>query len=518
MIGETLGGRYLILRLLGQGGMGAVYEATHTGTGRRVAVKVITAGLDVRPAIVARFEVEARAAGRVESRHIAQVFDVGRDELRGVPYLVMEYLTGEDIQQVVRRLGPLPPILAVRAAAQACRGLEKAHAANIIHRDIKPANLFLTTQEDDTFLVKLLDFGVAKIRLGDSIGGETEGEGVSALTSTGALLGSPLYMSPEQARGIKQIDHRTDLWSVGVVLYQMLCGRTPFQHIEAMGDLIISLCSTPAANVQEFAPWVSPQIAEIVRRSLEIPVDRRFQTAREFYEALKPLLGGSINIDGSMLSSLPDNERSFVAPRTIADTAVRGTSSADGSNPLAGSNPNAISGTSNPGVTSNPGMISAPGEVAGSTHSTAAITTGGGKAAPRRGLQIAVGLAVVAAASAGFIALRGGHGSQPDVVPTSEAATPPPPTPTAAAATTASASAAPTATAAPTASASADASASPAESAAPDASAEPMNAGKKPLGGTLNKGPMPKASAKPSAGPAPTGQKTVDGRSITKDL
>ncbi|HVY49802.1 MAG TPA: serine/threonine-protein kinase, partial [Minicystis sp.] len=405
MIGETIGGRYAISRLLGQGGMGAVYEGRHTGTDRRVAVKVITAGLEVRPAILARFEVEARAAGKIESRHIAQVFDVGKDESKGgLPYLVMEYLVGEDVQQLIRRVGPLAPSLAVRIVAQACLGLEKAHAGGIVHRDIKPANLFVCQQEDDTCIVKVLDFGVAKIRPDGALPDS------GALTSTGALLGSPLYMSPEQARGSKSIDARSDVWSLGVVLYQALTGRTPFQHIEAMGELIIALCSTPAQPVDQFAPWVDPRLARVVGKALEIPVESRFQTARELFLALKELTKGT-TIEASMLVGVSDDERSGVLP-LAGPTPPPGSESGDVSFGGAAAARAATSGE----------RLSP-----GSTQTTTAVTAGGAEKAAPAGKKPVVAIAAVAAvalAAGLFVVLRGtGHDTAAAHEPT-PAATP----------------------------------------------------------------------------------------------
>jgi serine/threonine-protein kinase len=477
VIGETLGGKYRISRLIGQGGMGAVYEGHHTGTDRRVAVKVITAGLEVRPAILARFEVEARAAGKIESRHIAQVFDVGKDEAHGgIPYLVMEYLTGEDLQQAIRRLGPLPPPLAMRIVAQACLGLEKAHAAGILHRDIKPANLFLCQQEDDTIVVKIVDFGVAKIRIEDALPGE------GALTSTGALLGSPLYMSPEQARGQKTIDARSDVWALGVVLFQALTGRTPFQHIEAMGELIISLCSTPAAPVEELSPWVDPRLARVVSRALEIQVDRRYQSARELLTALKGLAKGT-TIESSMLVGIPEDERSGIVP-------------------LGGPTPA-------PGAES--GDTSGERVVTGGSQTTSAVTASiGGEPSTREAptskkpIGAIIGVAAVVLAVAGFFALR----STPQPEPRQDTA-PAAPSPSQPAIDPLGAT---PAGIAPAVTPSVEATAEPEPSASGSASAEgPAATGRAPLKGKL---PTPKPSAAPQAGPATT----VGGRVIRTDL
>jgi len=191
---RVIGQKYRLVRELGAGGMGAVYEGLHTGVGKRVAVKLLHPHLlELDPNTLTRLEREARLAGSLESPHIAQVFDVGIDEASGSPFLVLEYLEGLDLEQTIDATGPLPYSIALRVAAQACVGLKKAHAAGVVHRDIKPANLFMTQREDDV-VVKLLDFGIAKPY------DEANKIDSPSLTRTGSLIGSPLYMSPEQAR------------------------------------------------------------------------------------------------------------------------------------------------------------------------------------------------------------------------------------------------------------------------------------------------------------------------------
>ena len=306
MIGRTLDDRYAIVRLLGQGGMGAVYEAKHTGTGRRVAVKIILSEGARNEDHVARFQREARAVGAVESDYIAQVFDTGRDRETGAPYIAMEFLEGEDVQALLDRLGPLPVDLALRIALQACLGLERAHAAGVIHRDIKPANLFLARKEHGARIVKLLDFGVAKI---------TSTEPVDhGLTKTGAMIGSPLYMSPEQARGSGVIDARSDLWSLGISLYQCISGRRPNDGVQGLGELLLTLCSTPAPWLQSVAPWVPAEVAQVVRRALTIDSTARYGSAAELADALRALLPYGHAIVDPMLVPLGATTRSFTAP------------------------------------------------------------------------------------------------------------------------------------------------------------------------------------------------------------
>ncbi|MGK4005032.1 serine/threonine-protein kinase [Sorangium sp. So ce1036] len=311
MIGSIIDGKYQIRKLLGEGAMGSVYEAEHTATGRRCAVKVISsADLTRDPKVVSRFQREARAAGAIDTQHITQVLDAGVDRGSNLPFLAMEYLAGEDVHQLIKRVGPLSPDLALRIVAQSSLGLQKAHEASVVHRDIKPHNLFLAHRDAGEILVKLLDFGIAKVKMDRA--NETES---ADLTRTGNLIGSPLYMSPEQARGQKDIDHRTDIWSLGAVLYQALTGRTPYHHITALGELIIAICSEPPPPVQEFAPWVPPEIAAIVHRCLQQDQGRRYQTAQEMFNAIRPLLPYGWGIHESVLVPLHDSVRRQSAPR-----------------------------------------------------------------------------------------------------------------------------------------------------------------------------------------------------------
>ena len=283
MIGTLLDGRYEIASLLGQGAMGAVYEAKHKGTNRKVAIKVINSGdVNKDQKLVGRFQREAKAAGSIDTQHITQVLDTGVDRDSGLPFMVMEFLAGEDLQALFKRLGPVSPELALRLVAQTCLGLQKAHEAQVVHRDIKPANLFLTERDGGELIVKLLDFGIAKVKMDQA--NETESAG---LTKTGSMVGSPLYMSPEQALGAKSIDHRTDVFSLGVVLYQALTGRTPFQHIDALGQLIISICHDSPPPVHAFAPWVTPEVEQIVEAALNRDPNGRFQTAHAMLEAVR---------------------------------------------------------------------------------------------------------------------------------------------------------------------------------------------------------------------------------------
>jgi len=293
---RMIDGRYEVIRELGKGGMGIVYEARHSGTGRKVAVKEI---LELEgPAVVERFQREARATAAIETQHITPVLDTGTDPATGHPYLVMELLAGEDLQDLIVRAGPLPEDLALRIVAQTAAGLARAHAAGVIHRDIKPANLFLA-RRDDEIVVKLLDFGVARVR--DQLAGVAS----RTLTSTGTMLGTPLYMSPEQVVGAKDLDHRADLWSLGIVLYEALSGTTPHADAETLGALIVSICSRPARPIRDVVPEITTEVADILDRVLALDPEERYPNADALLADLRLALPEGTRLDATML---PPNE------------------------------------------------------------------------------------------------------------------------------------------------------------------------------------------------------------------
>jgi serine/threonine-protein kinase len=330
-----LDGRYQLLRRIGEGGMGAVFEARHVGTSRRVAVKIIAdESLSKNPEVVDRFRREALAGGAIESQHIAHVTDTGIDPASGKPYLVMELLSGEDLEQAFHRVKPFPPDLALRVAAQACLGLQRAHEEGVVHRDIKPANLFLARRDRDVgeLVVKILDFGIAKTRTGplpaDAL--------TSTLTKTGGgMVGSPLYMSPEQALGRKTIDHRTDIWSIGVVLYEALTGTAPHASAETVGELIVSICHQPARLVQELAPWVPPEVAAIVHRALAIDPAARFASAKEMFAAIRTTQSRGYLIDEAMVAPIGSEARAVQEPSFFPPPALRVPAPSSGSLPEA---------------------------------------------------------------------------------------------------------------------------------------------------------------------------------------
>jgi serine/threonine-protein kinase len=308
-----LAGKYQLGKQLGEGGMGAVHEATHLGTGRRVAVKTLRGGALFDDAALARFQREARAVGAIATKHIVDVLDSGFDEEAGRHYMVMELLAGEDLAHLGARLGALPVDLSVRIAAQACAGLVKAHEAGVVHRDVKPANVFLATGEGGEVVVKLLDFGIAKTS-------EALADTSAALTHTGTMIGTPLYMSPEQAKGLRSIDHRTDVWSLGAVLFQMLTGRPPHHQVEhTMGQLIVAIVTAEPPSPRSIAPWIDPAVSAIVERALRLEPEARFPTAQAMLEALRACVAGRTDLRVEDLVAVSPEQRAL-APRTVVVT------------------------------------------------------------------------------------------------------------------------------------------------------------------------------------------------------
>jgi eukaryotic-like serine/threonine-protein kinase len=296
--GQTVDKKYLLGRLLGEGTMGSVYDAQHLGTRKAVALKLLHDGHPAAGSEVSRrLRREARAVGSVDSPHIVKVLDSGEDAATGCPYLVMERLAGEDLQRLVDRVGPLPPHVALSIAGQALLGLASAHAAGIVHRDLKPANLFLAQQPDGEVTVKILDFGIAKV-----LPSSPSPQSATPLTRTGGMLGSPLYMSPEQVENSKEVDARTDVWALASVLYRALSGAAPHEHIATIGKVLIAICDAPAKALRERAPWVPVDVAQVVHGALAIDPARRTPSAEAMLAAIRPLSPGGFALRREMLA------------------------------------------------------------------------------------------------------------------------------------------------------------------------------------------------------------------------
>ncbi|MET0795024.1 MAG: protein kinase [Polyangiaceae bacterium] len=275
--GQILAGKYRVERVLGSGGMGFVVAAWHLELEQRVAMKFLHPLALERADTAERFRREARSAAKIRSEHVARVIDVGIME-GGVPYMVMEYLEGHDLSDEMGRVGMLPIEDAIDYVLQAIEALAEAHTAGIVHRDLKPANLFIATRADGSRIVKVLDFGISKSLLGASVA-------ELSLTRTSVLIGSPLYMSPEQMRSAKDVDTRTDIWSLGVIMYEMITGQPPYT-----GDSIPALCAsllsdTPIA-MRAIRPEVPHELEDIINRCLAKDRQHRFSTVGELARAL----------------------------------------------------------------------------------------------------------------------------------------------------------------------------------------------------------------------------------------
>ncbi len=280
--GDVLDGKYRIERLLGEGGMGAVAKATHLLRRAPVALKFMSGAVLSMPGAVERFVNEGVAASQIDSDHVVKVFDVGRLP-NGSPYLVMEYLEGWDLAQLLETEGPTLGVeRAVHFTVQALRALQTAHAAGIIHRDMKPSNCFVIVKDGEPDFVKLVDFGISKVR--------TSEDGQAAhLTRTNSALGTPLYMSPEQARSPRDVDHRTDLYSVGAILYEMLTGRTPYTAESGeYTEILFKIFTTEPEPLARIRPDLPEALAAVVHRALQRDLDSRFASAADMAEALLP--------------------------------------------------------------------------------------------------------------------------------------------------------------------------------------------------------------------------------------
>lgn len=276
--GEIVAGKYQIVRLLGSGGMGAVYEARHVFLSRRVALKFLHPRMAENAEMVARFQSEAKAAGGLESENLVAVTDFGVTDDHAC-FLVMEYLDGEDLAHLLERVGPLPVTRAVRIVIQACRGVGVAHRAEIVHRDLKPQNLFVGRRADGSDLVKVLDFGIAKLR--------RVAEKADFATRINAAMGTPNYMAPEQARSAAGVDEKADIYALGVILYEALSRKHPHPG-ETYNQIIAHLLSEPPVRLDTVCPGMPPGLYEIVDRAIAADPKARFASVEALATALQP--------------------------------------------------------------------------------------------------------------------------------------------------------------------------------------------------------------------------------------
>ncbi|WP_437755326.1 protein kinase domain-containing protein [Sorangium sp. So ce1389] len=278
--GEIVGGKYRVEHVIGQGGMGVVIAARHTTLKRRVALKFLLPDEHREPQDVARFLREAQAAAAITSQHVAHVIDVGTTEA-GLPYFVMEFLRGINVAELIARRGPLSVDDAVGYVLEVCEAIAEAHALGIVHRDLKPSNIFLAEREGGSRQVKVIDFGISKALDAGALG--TDGK----LTSTSMVFGSPSYMSPEHVRSARNVDTRTDIWAIGVILYEMLTARLPFEA-ETVSAIFVSIVADPPTPPRSHRADIPDDLEGVILSCLEKRADRRPQTIADLARALAP--------------------------------------------------------------------------------------------------------------------------------------------------------------------------------------------------------------------------------------
>ncbi|MGH7436281.1 MAG: serine/threonine protein kinase, partial [Polyangiaceae bacterium] len=283
--GDVLAGKYQVERVLGVGGMGVVVAAHHIQLDEKVALKFLLPSALSNPEAMARFEREARAAVKIKSEHVARVSDVGKLDT-GSPYMVMEYLEGSDLAGMLEKRGPFAVEEAVDFLLQACEAIAEAHVLGIVHRDLKPANLFCVRRADGRLSIKVLDFGISKMGVGTGGPQSSTGRDVS-MTRTTAIMGSPLYMSPEQMQSSKQVDTRSDIWALGVILYELVAGKTPFDA-DVVTELVIKIATQPPAPLRMIKTDIPQGVEEIIMRCLEKEAGARYRNVGELAVALEP--------------------------------------------------------------------------------------------------------------------------------------------------------------------------------------------------------------------------------------
>ena len=407
MEGLVLSERYRLVSQLGQGGMGSVWRAVHVELGTPAAIKLIDPEIASNEEALARFKREAQAAATLRSPHVVQILDYGVDN--GTPYIAMELMEGESLADRLERVGRLDPHTTAMIMNQVGRAVSKAHEIGVVHRDLKPDNIFIVRNEDEE-LAKVLDFGIAK-STGDGFGAMGAPE-----TRTGAMLGTPYYMSPEQAGGKKTVDHRSDTWAMAVIAFECLVGRRPFDS-DTLGGLVLTICTEDPPVPSQVGP-VPAGFDEWFARATARTPDERFQTARELAAELKVICGiGRAEMPSTVDGELPSGPYSAQYPYGLTP------------NPAAGSLPLGVTGDEATAV-AHPGMLpSQSGMQSGAVTAQSAFGATAQQAAPtsitvnrtqpgKAGLlPIAagvVGLALVAGAGAAIWALtRGGE----DVAP-----------------------------------------------------------------------------------------------------
>ena len=409
--GDLVAGKYRIVRAIGRGGMGVVFAATHELLHQTVALKLLLPDVAAHPDAVSRFLNEARSAARIRSEHVATVMDVGLLD-GGMAYLVMEYLEGGDLEALLLQNGALSLEEVAHCMLETLEGVAQAHALGIVHRDLKPSNLFRAVRPDGSVSIKVLDFGISKA--------PREDDGTA--TATHAMLGSPLFMSPEQVRSAKTVDARSDLWSLGVIMYRLLTGQPPFTGSN-MGEVLAAILTEPHKPIAELRPDVPHAFAKIVDRCLERDRERRYANAAELAIALEPFAGARTDSVARIcrVLGMRAQKSDATAPGAVMSTqlAPEGTAIVAGSTVLA---PQTVALPETPWPASAQASgVATPETMLGPSSGPWSATGDGKAASSRRRLRAAaVGVALVlAGAGALALALRG---HSPSSMPTSVSA------------------------------------------------------------------------------------------------
>jgi serine/threonine-protein kinase len=279
LLGQVIDKRYRVERVLGEGGMGIVYLAQQTDLDRRVAVKVLRREALTDKEVVERFRREARVAAKLSSPHVARILDFGTTD-DGYPFMVLEYLEGNDLDDELERRGALPLDETAKLIIEACEGMREAHAIGVVHRDLKPGNLFLCNEKGKRIL-KVLDFGISKVTADEQV----------RVTQTASAFGTPLYMSPEHVRSTKAVDHRTDIWSLGVILYETVTGVPPFDGSSPTA-VAVAVATEPFVPPSIQRPGLPRELDDLMARLLAKDPAQRFSTVTELADALRPFAAG----------------------------------------------------------------------------------------------------------------------------------------------------------------------------------------------------------------------------------